>query len=57
MRKHLKLHQAKDLTQRKDFKCVFCPKSYTERYNLRVGVFQVFNYPILPNSEIFGKYL
>jgi uncharacterized Zn-finger protein len=38
LNKHLKVHTKPDLHQRKRYKCSNCDASYTERYNLKVGL-------------------
>jgi len=37
LKKHARQHINPDVNDRKRFKCQYCPKGYTERYNLRVS--------------------
>lgn len=41
LKKHVRQHIHPDVNHRKRFKCRFCEKGYTERYNLKVGILYI----------------
>lgn len=43
LRKHLKVHLAPELDQRKRYSCEYCDSKYTERYNFKVRSLLVFD--------------
>lgn len=39
LNKHMKVHDNTSIENRKVFKCDYCDKSYTEKFNLNVSCF------------------